>query len=126
MSDHQPAPEWWQASDGRWYPPEQHPGRVGLPNQPYGYRVDGQGPTGTNGLAVASLVCSLIGVVTCGFPALLGIVFGHIGLHQTSTNPGQGGRGLAIGGLVVGYLAVLVLASPPTRHAPPSGWRTWG
>ena len=25
MSDHQPDPSWWQASDGRWYAPELHP-----------------------------------------------------------------------------------------------------
>lgn len=25
MSDHQEGPAWWQAADGRWYPPEQHP-----------------------------------------------------------------------------------------------------
>lgn len=25
MSDVQPRPDWWRASDGRWYPPEQHP-----------------------------------------------------------------------------------------------------
>ena len=25
MSDTQQGPDWWQASDGRWYPPEQHP-----------------------------------------------------------------------------------------------------
>jgi hypothetical protein len=25
MSDTQQAPEWWQATDGKWYPPESHP-----------------------------------------------------------------------------------------------------
>lgn len=25
MSDQAQGPHWWQASDGRWYPPEQHP-----------------------------------------------------------------------------------------------------
>lgn len=28
MSDQQQGPGWWQASDGRWYPPEQHPSVV--------------------------------------------------------------------------------------------------
>ena len=32
MSDVSQGPGWWQASDGRWYPPEQHPGaRAALP-----------------------------------------------------------------------------------------------
>jgi|SRR5580658_430950 hypothetical protein len=26
MSDMSQGPGWWQASDGKWYPPEQHPG----------------------------------------------------------------------------------------------------
>ncbi|MGB7050665.1 MAG: hypothetical protein WBG41_03765 [Acidimicrobiales bacterium] len=25
MSDVQQGPDWWQASDGKWYPPERHP-----------------------------------------------------------------------------------------------------
>jgi hypothetical protein len=28
VSDHQQGSEWWQASDGKWYPPEQHPDRL--------------------------------------------------------------------------------------------------
>ena len=32
MSDVSQGPGWWQASDGRWYPPEQHPNaRAALP-----------------------------------------------------------------------------------------------
>ena len=29
-----PKPGWWQASDGKWYPPHQHPGRRRLPPPP--------------------------------------------------------------------------------------------
>jgi Domain of unknown function (DUF4190) len=31
-----PRPGWWQASDGRWYAPEQHPNYVPPPSSPYG------------------------------------------------------------------------------------------
>jgi len=31
MSDFQAGPGWWQASDGRWYAPEQHPDRQLVP-----------------------------------------------------------------------------------------------
>lgn len=38
MSDASQGPGWWQASDGKWYPPEQHPDHVGAaappPTQP--------------------------------------------------------------------------------------------
>src|ERR1700734_556463 len=35
MSDRAQGPGWWQASDGRWYPPESHPD-VRLPPAPVG------------------------------------------------------------------------------------------
>ena len=58
---------------------------------------------GTNGLAVASFVLSL--VTLCGIGSLLGVIFGHISLGQIKRKP-QGGRGLAIAGLVLGYLGL--------------------
>lgn len=36
MSDRQQAGGWWQASDGKWYPPESHPSVIGV--QPAGDR----------------------------------------------------------------------------------------
>jgi hypothetical protein len=51
----------------------------------------------TNTMAIASLVSSLI-------VAPLGIVFGHISLSQIKRT-GEEGKGLAIAGLVIGYLA---------------------
>ncbi|KZB82376.1 DUF4190 domain-containing protein [Amycolatopsis regifaucium] len=54
------------------------------------------------GMAVASLVCSLIGLVMC-FPAILGIVFGHIALSKAKRGQ-AGGQGMAQAGLVVGYV----------------------
>lgn len=49
----------------------------------------------TNTLALLSFIFSLLG-------GLLGIVFGHIALSQIRRT-GEGGRGLAIAGLVLGY-----------------------
>ncbi|HUA94949.1 MAG TPA: hypothetical protein VMB82_05420, partial [Acidimicrobiales bacterium] len=34
MSDVSLGPEWWQASDGRWYPPHLRPGHRGSPDEP--------------------------------------------------------------------------------------------
>src|SRR5579872_6222317 len=34
MSDVSGGPGWWQASDGRWYPPEQHPNYAPPPPPP--------------------------------------------------------------------------------------------
>jgi hypothetical protein len=69
---------------------------------PYGYPR----PRNTNGFAIASLVCSLVGVLVVVVGPGLGIVFGIIGLRQTS-RLGEAGRGLAIAGIVIGGLVLL-------------------
>jgi hypothetical protein len=58
---------------------------------------------GTNGLAIASLVLGIVGMV---FGSILAVVFGHVALGQIRRS-GQGGRGLAIAGLVLGYLGIV-------------------
>lgn len=59
----------------------------------------------TNGLAIAAFVCPLVFCVL--FP--LGIIFGHIALSQIART-GEGGKGLAIAGLVISYaLAAMVV-----------------
>jgi hypothetical protein len=63
---------------------------------------------GTNGLAIAALVLGILWIYWLG--SILAIIFGHIALSQTKKT-GQSGRGMAIAGLVLGYvgLAVVVL-----------------
>jgi hypothetical protein len=74
---------------------------------PYGY-----GAGRTNGLAIASLVCSLGGLVTC-ISAPVGVVLGHVARRQIRQT-GEEGSGMATAGLVIGYiftvLGVLLLA----------------
>ena len=60
---------------------------------------------GTNGFAIAALVCPL---VACGVGSILGIVFGHLARSQIRKT-GDGGSGLALAGLILGY-ATLGLA----------------
>ena len=66
-----------------------------------------------SGMAIASLVCSLVGVIPCfwGFQimGLLGTTFGFIGLKQTKGGE-RGGRGLAIAGLVIGIILLVICA----------------
>jgi hypothetical protein len=64
--------------------------------------------TGTNGMAIASLVLGIIWIYWIG--SLLAIIFGHVALGQIRrSSPEQGGRGLAIAGLVLGYLGLALL-----------------
>lgn len=62
---------------------------------------------GTNGMAIASLVLGIIWLYWIG--SVLAVIFGHIGLSQINRSGGrQGGRGVAIAGLVLGYLGISI------------------
>ena len=52
-------------------------------------------------MAIASLVMSL---VCCN---LLGVIFGHVALNQINRT-GEGGRGLALAGLIIGYVSLAI------------------
>jgi len=61
------------------------------------------------GLAIASLVCGIIGG-TFSTASIIAVICGHIALHKIKKNPDiYAGRGIAIAGLILGYLG-LVLA----------------
>lgn len=60
-----------------------------------------QGSPRTNGLAITALVLGLIG------GTILPIIFGHIALSQIRRS-GENGRGMAIAGLILGYIGLAV------------------
>jgi hypothetical protein len=63
----------------------------------------------TNGLAVASLVCSLAGFLI-GISAPVGAILGHMALRQIRQT-GEDGAGLAKAGIIVGWIITgLILA----------------
>jgi hypothetical protein len=60
----------------------------------------------TNGMAVASLVCACAGIIPFffGIPCILGVIFGFVARSQIKrTNGTQGGSGLALAGIIVGF-----------------------
>lgn len=59
---------------------------------------------GNNGMAIASLVCALVGVC-CGVGSILGIIFGFIALNQIKRT-GQGGAGMAKAGIIIGFVLI--------------------
>ncbi len=60
----------------------------------------------TNTLAIVSLVSSIAGFIIFYFiGSIVGIITGHISLSQLKTS-NEGGRGLAISGLIVGYVGL--------------------
>ncbi|MGV0806201.1 DUF4190 domain-containing protein [Mycolicibacterium setense] len=104
------------------YPP---PPGYGMPGYPGGY---GMSPSNTtNGLAIGSLVVSILSLFLCGIgllPALVGIGLGFAALNQIKgsgqsgfglgsaqsgfgSRSGQSGQGLATAGIIVGVLSLL-------------------
>ncbi|MET9019772.1 DUF1707 and DUF4190 domain-containing protein [Actinopolymorpha sp. NPDC004070] len=60
----------------------------------------------TEPLAKASLIMGAVAPLTCGMSAIPAIITGHLALGRVA-NSGDDGRGMAIGGLVLGYLHVV-------------------
>ena len=59
----------------------------------------------TNGMAIASLALSLVWVY--GITSILGVIFGHVARRQIKRGGDeQGGTGLALAGLIIGYLGL--------------------
>jgi hypothetical protein len=148
MSETSQGHGWWLASDGKWYPPEAWTGPppqtgqgaytgAGYPagyqsmspsgGHPTGYKSVGSPPR-TNGLAVASLACACAGIIPFlfGLPCILGIIFGFVARSQIRNARGtQGGSGLALAGIIVGFgviglfilVVVLVAIFDPSRSA---------
>ncbi|MEV0355924.1 DUF4190 domain-containing protein [Nocardia sp. NPDC050697] len=72
-------------------------GYAGGAYQPYGYQQN----QGTNGLAIASLIVSLVGLCTC-LGSIVGIVLGIMALNQIKERGGQEGRNMALAGIWIG------------------------
>jgi len=62
----------------------------------------------TNGLAIGSMVCGFAGIVTFGFAAIPAVILGHIARSQIKQT-GEPGDGMAVTGLVLGYMGILGL-----------------
>ncbi|MDK7749495.1 DUF4190 domain-containing protein [Brevibacterium sp. UMB10442] len=80
-------------------------------SSPYGapYGAPGQPVRrGTNGLAIASLITGIVSLVAVwpfGWAGIAPVIMGHIAVKQCKES-GQEGKGLAIGGLITGYIAI--------------------
>jgi len=82
------------------YPPPP----AGYPGAEYGYGAPVQ--QGTNTMAIASLVASILGAC-CGLGSIIGIVLGIVALNQIKQTR-QAGQGLAIAGIAVGAVTLLI------------------
>ena len=78
-----------------------------MPYQAGSYQPVGPVPP-TNGLAIGSMVCGFAGIVTFGFAAIPAVILGHIARSQIKQT-GEPGDGMAVTGLVLGYMGILGL-----------------
>ncbi|MEU2613104.1 DUF4190 domain-containing protein [Micromonospora sp. NPDC007271] len=94
-------------------PPGPYPPLSAVPYQPGGYpqvvqRVVSR-PVLTSGMATASLVLGILGVLggwcLFGLPCILAVVLGHLALRETRDGT-RSGHGMAVAGLVLGYVFV--------------------
>jgi len=56
-------------------------------------------------MAIASLCCSLASISVV-VTSVLGVIFGHIALRQIRADPTQRGRGMALAGVIIGWVVV--------------------
>ncbi|MCX6509539.1 MAG: DUF4190 domain-containing protein [Actinobacteria bacterium] len=125
MSDSSQGPGWWMAADGKWYPPAPPappvppappappaPPTFQAPGAPPAYYPQATGPK-NDGMSIAGLVCGISGLATlvlCGIgliPAILGVVFGIIGMKKVDASGGAlKGRGMALAGAICGAVAI--------------------
>jgi hypothetical protein len=111
-----PPPPHPSGGSGQWGtpPPPPYPGQWGAPSPygpaPYhgGYGTPYSGwapPARTNGMAIASMVCGILWLYWLG--SILALVFGYVAKSQIDRSHGtQSGRGMAIAGIVLGWVGV--------------------
>lgn len=110
MSDIPQGPGWWQASDGRWYPPAEASAPPGAPAPVVG--------APTSGKATATLVLALVSFVLCPvLPAIAALVIGAQAAREIRESSGRlageglvkAGRIIAIANIVLSVLGFVVL-----------------
>ena len=70
-------------------------------------------PRTTNTLAIISFICGLLGLVgsipSAGVINIVSIVLGHMARSQIRQNSNEDGAGIALTGLIMGYIGLLIV-----------------
>ncbi|MGW5159554.1 DUF4190 domain-containing protein [Nonomuraea wenchangensis] len=99
-----------QPQSGAGYGQQQYAYGQMPPSGAYGYNPYGAPPPPprpTNGMAVASLVLGIVGMISCGLTSIVGVILGHIALARIKRS-GEEGQGMAVAGLVTSYVMVVI------------------
>ncbi|WP_336645657.1 DUF4190 domain-containing protein [Microbacterium sp. USHLN186] len=102
---------------GPYDPPPYQPPAPAPYTQGYGYPSPYSTRRPPSGLAVAALVCGIVGIVGSPLIAFLlvpvlvplaAVVLGHMARAQIRRDPGLGGSGMALTGLILGYVPLAI------------------
>jgi len=75
-----------------------YPGAPGYPGMPVQQK--------NNGLATGSMIVSIVSILCLQPIGLVGAIMGHVALGQINKSGGtQGGRGMALAGIIIGWIA---------------------
>ncbi len=97
---------YWDGIQWAFYPDEETRGPEPVPRLPFP-----EVSVVTNGMATASLVLGIVGVVLCFLivPAVLALVFGIFGLSRARTRDGVG-TASSVAGICLGGLGLVIFA----------------
>jgi hypothetical protein len=79
----------------------------------YGYGAPAPAQPSTNGMAIASMVVSIVGALgLCayglgGYVGIVGAILGHVARRQVRER-GEAGAGMALAGIIVGWIATAI------------------
>ena len=102
---------WWQGQSG-WVPLAQSsllaPAAPGLTPPPAAAppppQVVGVAPQVTSQLAIWALVAGCLSLLCGIFASIPAIILGHMGLSEIKKNPSLSGKGMALAGVILGYV----------------------
>ncbi|MGO4650977.1 DUF4190 domain-containing protein [Arthrobacter sp. 2RAF22] len=103
----QPASTYGQPASPYGQQPPQGPPGYGQPASPYGQPAYYGMPVEPKGLSIASMCCGIAVFVGLGFfvlPQIAAVILGHMALRKEPA-----GKGMAIAGLVLGYLGIVAV-----------------
>ncbi|MDQ0240916.1 DUF4190 domain-containing protein [Arthrobacter bambusae] len=103
----QPASPYGQPASPYGQQPPQGPPGYGQPASPYGQPAYYGMPVEPKGLSIASMCCGIAVFVGLGFfvlPQIAAVILGHMALRKEPA-----GKGMAIAGLVLGYLGIVAV-----------------
>jgi hypothetical protein len=101
---------WWEGQTG-WVPLAQTP--FAGPGRPAGTPspLHLQPPTTSPApqIAIWSLILGCLGFFLSIFSGIPAVILGHMSLSKIGRNPGMGGHGIALTGLILGYISIVFL-----------------